>query len=63
LEEAQQLNHVCRSRTLQVSASQPEPVSSKPICSGVTDGGQGARFSPWQAKCKNWAHFGWHFEI
>ena len=25
------------------------------VRSGVTDGGQGASCTPWQAKCKNWA--------
>jgi len=35
----------------------------KVVHSGVTDGGQGGKPPPWQAKCKNWAPFSWNFDI
>ena len=31
--------------------------------SGVADGRQGGEPPPWQAKCKNWVPFNWHFDI
>jgi len=34
------------------------------LSSGVTDGGKRGKLPPpWQAKCKNWAPFSWHFYI
>ena len=31
--------------------------------SGVTDGEQEDKLPSWQAKCKNWPPFSWHFDI
>ena len=39
------------------------PLTDEAIASGVTDGEARRKPPHWQAKCKNWAPFIWHFDI